>query len=129
MGEFFSEGGKLGKAKGYASKGDRGKLQETMSKDCPLGMAKACGERRQDAYALYGAMRNVLELCRELTEKTFFLGFRQGNTSRVPSILHRFFGGNQTRFNEGIQARIDRAHSVPSSDLHNTDNLLHPACP
>ena len=28
--------------RGYASKGDRGKLQETMSKDYPVGRGKAC---------------------------------------------------------------------------------------
>ena len=95
MGEFFSEGGKLGKAKGYASKGDRGKLQETMSKDCPLGMAKACGERRQDAYALYGAMRNVLELSGRLTEETFFLRFCEGNAGRVTRVLNGLLRGDE----------------------------------
>ena len=30
------------KGRGYASKGDRGKLQETMSKGCPVGRGKAC---------------------------------------------------------------------------------------
>ena len=115
--------------RGYASKGDRGKLQETLLEDSPLGRRAADGWGEVSSHALHGAMRNILELCRELTEKTFFLGFRQGNTSRVPSILHRFFGGNQTRFNEGIQARIDRAHSVPTPDFHNADNLLHPASP
>ena len=73
-----------------------------MSKDYPLGWRAADGWGEVSSYAVYGSVRNVLELCRELTEKTFFLGFGQGNTSRVPSILHRFFGGNQTRFNEGI---------------------------
>ena len=29
-------------SRGFASKGDRGKLQETMSKDCPVGRGKAC---------------------------------------------------------------------------------------
>ena len=30
------------KGRGFASKGDRGKLQETMSKDYPVGRGKAC---------------------------------------------------------------------------------------
>ncbi len=115
------------KGRGFASKGDRGKLHETLLEDSSLGWRAADGWGEVSSHALHGAMRNVLELCRELTEKTFFLGFRQGNTSRVPSILHRFFGGNQTRFNEGIQARIDRTHSVPTPDFHNADNLLHPS--
>jgi hypothetical protein len=127
MGEFFSEGGKLGKAKGYASKGDRGKLQETMSKDCPLGMAKACGERRQDAYALYGAMRNVLELCRELTEKAFFLRFREGNAGRVTRVLNGLLRGDKASLNQFIQAGIDRTHSVSTPNFHYANDLLHPS--
>jgi hypothetical protein len=43
MGEFFSEGGKLGKARGFASKGDRGKLQETLFEDSFLGWRATSG--------------------------------------------------------------------------------------
>jgi hypothetical protein len=72
------------KGRGFASKGDRGKLQETLLEDSPLGWRAADGWGEVSSHALHGAMRNVLELCRELTEKTFFLGLaRDDNALRA----------------------------------------------
>ena len=65
-----------GESRGYASKGDRGKLQETLLEESPLGRRATNGAGGNGSDAVHGSVWNVLELCGKLA---FQLPFYSSN--------------------------------------------------
>ena len=113
--------------RGFTTKGDSGKLQETLFEVCFLGRRTAGGGGYGSSNVVHRPVRNVLESCGRLTEEAFFLWFREGDSGRVTGVLQGFLRGDKTFFNQLIQAGIDSSHSVFRTDFHNPDNLFHPA--